>query len=236
MSNTEYRLISERYRAKGGGDPFRRWLALILVVVSISAAVLIFSRDTAWESRRKEARRLGLAAENGGRFPEARAHYETALVNHPYDWRTHLSLANLLNHRLNAPEDALRHYLYALAYAPEPALLAEAGKQVEILKLMRRGELENPHDAIEDMFLAMEAGAESIFYRRLSIILRHDAGAYWEGWRRRGRGTVTRMRIVGHRDGFYDALAELDFPDETSMSLHLYCPLKDIWRLEVGFP
>lgn len=236
MSNTIYRLSSERYRAKSGDDPLRRWAALMLVLLCIVAAFLVFSRDVSWESRRREARALGLTAEHNGNYEAARRHFEAAVANHPYDWETHLSLANILNYRLNDPDNALRHYLYALAYAPEPSLLRDAQNEVDVLNLVRRGQIENPHDALDDIFAALEANAESLFYRRLSIVLRADAKAFWDGWKQRGRGTVSGVRIVSRHDGFYDAMVELDFPDETAMSVHLYCPLGDIWRLELSFP
>lgn len=236
MSNTIYRFTSDRYRKKGGDDPLRRWAALMLVLICVVAAFLIFTRDIAWEPRRREARGLGLTAEHNGNYAVARIQYETALANHPYDWETHLSLANLLNYRLNDQDNALRHYLYALAYSPEPSLLRDAQSEVEILKLIRRGEIENPYDAIDDIFSAVESNAETLFYRRLSIVLRRDAKAFWEGWRKRGRGTVSGVRIVSRHDGFFDAQIELDFPDATSMSIHLYSPLRDIWRVELSFP
>ncbi len=44
------------------------------------------------------------------------------------------------------------------------------------------------------------------------------------------------MTIVSGHDGFYDAALELNFPDLTSMSMHLRAPIRDIWRLDLSFP
>lgn len=223
-------------RAMHSGGPLRRWLAIALILLSAAGAYFVFSRDIDWETRNKEARRLGLSAEHNGNFNAARAYYEAALANNPYDWETHLSLANILNHRLNNQNDAIRHYLFALAYSREPSLVESTNAEVEVLRLMRSGKLENPASALEDIFLAVEAGAEQSFYRRLSISTRDDWPVYWKNWNTRGRGQVTRTRIVSTHDGFYDAMIEMDFPDNTSMSIHMYCPLQDIWRLELSFP
>lgn len=223
-------------RAMNSGGPLRRWLAVTLVLISAAGAFMIFSRDIDWESRNREARRFGLTAEHNGNFEMARTYYEAALANHPYDWETHLSLANILHHRLNKQDDALRHYLYALAYSPEPSIVESTRAKIEILRLMRSGKLENPVHALEDMFLTLDAGAEQGFYRRLSISLREDGQTYWQNWMARGRGQITFTRISSTHDGFYDAQMELDFADNTSMSIHMYCPLQDIWRLELSFP
>lgn len=237
MANTELRMMSDRKRfRRGTGDPLRRWLALFLVLGSIAAAYVLFSRDVDWETRNRSARKQGDTAYHNGNYEAARAHYEAALANNPYDWETHLALASILGTKLNAPDDALKHYTFALAYSPEPSIVDGALQQIAILRLMRSGELENPFDALEDMFQAIEADAQSMFARRLSIGLRDDLDAFWNAWKARGRGSVASMNIISGHDGFYDAAIELDFPDDTTMFMHLRAPLRDIWRLDLSFP
>ena len=236
MPYSPFQFISDRHRARDPNDPLQRWVAVVLMLTAAAAAYLVFTRDVDWESRMREARQQGLTAERNGNFALARSFYESALANHPYDWETHLSLADILHHQLNNQQDALKHYLFALAYSPEPSIAERVQGEVVILRSIMSGELENPQDALEDMFLALENGAEASFYRRLSVVLRDDAKAYWEGWRQRGRGTVSTVRIASTHNGFFDAQVELDFPDGTAMSVHLYCPLRDIWRLDLSFP
>jgi hypothetical protein len=237
MHNTELRMISDRRRARRGqGDPLRRWLALFLVLASIVAAFSIFNRDVDWHSRNRLARKRGDTANHNGNYEAARAHYEAALANNPYDWETHLALADILAHKLNVPDGALTHYSFALAYSPEPSIVEGARQAITVLRLIRTGELENPYDAVDDMFRAMEGGARELFMRRLSIGLRADADAFWEAWNARGRGSISSIKIVYGHDGFYDAALELDFPDDTTMLMHFRCPLRDIWRLDLSFP
>ncbi|MCD8139914.1 MAG: hypothetical protein LUE17_09085 [Planctomycetaceae bacterium] len=236
MPNTTLRLLSDRYRTKGPGDPLRRWLAIFLALVSIVAASYIFSRDINWHNRAEEARQLGLTAYRNGNYELARGYFETALTNHPYDWSSHLNLANLLFRRLDDHEGALHHYLLSLAYSPEPSINEEVREAIDIIRLMQTGELEDPRDALQDMFLAVEDLAMPAFMRRLSIELGEDRHAYWEAWRARGPGAVTRVIITSNHNGFYDAFVELQYADGTEMSMHLICPLRDIWRLELSFP
>ena len=236
MHNTDLRLSSERKRVNGLTNPVRRWAALLLVLLALAASFLIFTRDVNWEGRNRVGRMHGDTAYRNGNYESARAHYEAALANNPFDWKTHLSLANILFHKLNDQSGALRHYLFAVAYSPEPEVVEEARELIQLLRLMRAGELENPYVAIAEMFLAVETGAADVFQRRLSIGLRDDTAVYWEAWRKRGSGSVTGMRLTSGRDGFYDAALELEFPDATSMLLHMRCPLRDIWRIDLSFP
>ncbi|MCD8350019.1 MAG: tetratricopeptide repeat protein [Planctomycetaceae bacterium] len=236
MPNTTLRLLSDRYRTKGPGDPLRRWLAIFLALAAIVAASYIFSRDVNWQKRAEEARQLGITAYRNGNYELARGYYETALANHPYDWVCHLNLADLLFRRLDNPDGALRHYLLSLAYSPEPSINEEVRESIDIIRLMRTGELEDPRDALNDMFMAVDTLAMPAFMRRLSIELGEDRLAYWNAWRARGPGTITRVIITSNHNGFYDAFVELHFEDGTDMSMHLICPLRDIWRLELSFP
>ncbi len=230
------RRLSDTERIRTYRHPGRRWLAIGMVALSIIAAIWLFSRDIEWENRRREARLNGLSAEANGNYQAAREFFELALANHPYDWKTHLSLARILNHRLGDYTGAMRHYYYALGYTPEPSAMQDVRSELEVLDMIRRGELENPRDAIEDMFLAMEAGTEQLFRYRLSRRLKDDFSAYWNAWRQRGRGDTVYCRIRNEKDGFFDANVDLVFPDATSMSMHLYCVKNQVWRLEISFP
>ena len=233
---TTLRLISDHHRNKGPGDPVRQAAALALALGALAAAYLVFSRDIDWENRAEKARQQGVIAYYNDDFELTRKYYETALANNPYDWMTHRSLANLLFRRLNDPTAALRHYLYSQAFSPEPGVNAEVKEEVDIIRLMRSGELENPRDAIDEMFQSVEAGAVAAFMRRLSTNLREDRLTYWDGWLRRGRGIVTRVVITSNKNGFYDAFVEMQFADGAAMSMHLMCQLRDVWRLELSFP
>jgi tetratricopeptide (TPR) repeat protein len=223
-------------KVRGVGNPRRRWLALVLIVLSLGAAVWVFNRDIDWKVRGREARILGLAAENDGDFATARRCFEAAVANNPYDWESHLSLADLLYHRLNDNSGALRHYYYALAYAADPDLRERVDEKVAILGMLRTGALENPVDALEEMELSVAEGAGGPFQRRLAPRLRQELSAYRAAWEQRGRGTVVYRNITNLRNGFYDAVLELDYADGTSMSMHFLCPIRDIWRLELSFP
>lgn len=215
----------------------RRVLAAVLVVLALLSALLVFSRDVEWRERRQEARRMGIMAEENGDYQIARRHFETALACHPYDWESHLSLAELLNYRIGDYENALRHYLYCLAYSPEPSAADPVRKKISILRLIRSGELEDPRDALADMLLAARMEARQTFERRLSEDLLPEAAHYLESWRRRGPGEVFYARVLSGRDGCFDATVGLSFPeDETLMSIHLRCRPRDVWQLSLGFP
>lgn len=233
MGNSTLRLNSDARRTQGPGSPFRRWLAVGLVLTAVAVAWFVFRRDVTWPARSRDAYRLGATAAHVGNFSLAREHFETALANHPYDWTVHHALANVLFHQLNDQDNALRHYLYTLAYSPDPAVDETVRAKIDVIRLMRAGELENPHDALEDMFLAVENDAEAAFRRR---VVADNGAPYWQAWKARGRGRVTNMRITSSHDGFYDSVLEIAFPDDTGMAMHFLCPLRDVWRLELSFP
>lgn len=235
MSQT-MRRTGDGGRVRGVGNPGRRWLALALIVLSMGAAGWIFNRDIDWDARRREARILGLEAANDGDFETARHRFEIAVANNPYDWESHLSLADILYHHLNDTPGALRHYYRVLAYNADFELDEEVGEKIAILTMLRTGALENPVDALTDMEISVEEGAKAAFQRRLAPRLRRELEAYWDSWEQRGKGKVVYRNITNLRNGFYDAVLELDYQDGTSMSMHFLCPVRDIWRLELSFP
>lgn len=235
MAGTTLRFISERKQGEGRGRGLR-WLALLLGVVAVVAAYLVFSRDVDWRTRNLDEKGLGETAYSNGNYMVARQHLLSAIANDPYDWEAHYQLASIMNRRLNDHEGALKHYLLALAYSPESSIVEPVRREISILRLIRSGELENPLEAIEDMFQCIESNARHTFMRRLELRLRRDGSAYWDGWRLRGRGKITGVTITSNHDGLYDAAIELQFPDQTSMLLHLQCPLRDIWRINLSFP
>jgi tetratricopeptide (TPR) repeat protein len=224
---------SNRRRRHGG---LQFWAALVLALVAGTAAWLVFSCDIDWPARNRAARRLGLAAEDAGDFPRARAHYEAALADNPYDWNTRLSLANLLNHRLGVRDEALRQYLLALAYSPDHEIIPATEEEIRILRLIRSGELEDPSLAVDDIFAAAGTGAKWLFLRRLDPTLRAGGESYWEGWKRRGRGEIRYSHVASGHNGLYDAVLELAFPDGAVMAVRLRCPLRNTWRLSLSFP
>lgn len=237
MHQSMTRLVfNSEKRMRGFHSPGRRWLAFFLVVASAGAAFWLLGRDIDWESRRREARRRGVEAEYNGNNELARRCYETALANNPYDWTTHLALARLLDRRLGDVTGALRHYLYTLAYTSDPSAEAEAREAVVILRMIRQGVLESPVHALEDMFLAVESGAEYAFSRRLGPGLREDLRVYWDAWNERGRGTVSYQVIDMIDEGHYDASLSVVFPNNVSMSMRLLCEKNDVWRLDLSFP
>lgn len=237
MQTTEIRRKSERGRLRSlPGDRLWRYAAIGLLILAVSAGWAVLSRDTGWELRSRAARAHGDTANRNGRYGDARLSYEAALRDDPYDWNTHLALADILAHKLNDPLSALRHYTYALAYSANPAIVDPARHEIAILGLLRSGELENPRDAAEDMFLAAGAAAKDAFAARLSPALAPHAEEFFEAWRTRGRGTVAGMRISSGADGFYDAALEVDFPGGTTMLMHLRAALRDVWRLDVSMP
>ncbi len=237
MQNTDVRTLSERKRIHSRpGDRPRRWLAIGLALIALAAAWAVLGRDVGWERRSRASRERGDTAGRNGNYEAARTLYETALANDRYDWETHLALADLLAHKLDDPGDALRHYTYALAYSGNPSIVEATRQEMTILRLMRSGELENPRDAVEDMFLSVEGGARDLFAQRLSGGLRPDEDAFWQAWTQRGRGSIEGMRIANGHDGLYDAALEVAFADGTTMLMHFRCPLRDIWRLDVSFP
>lgn len=234
MAGTTVRFTSERKRSRRGTA--RRLAAALLAVLALAGALSLFTRDVNWRARSHEAKRLAGGALHNGNYAAARDRYIEALENNPYDWEAHHRLASILNHNLNDPEGALRHYLYSLAYSPDSEIVEPTRREVNILRLIRSGELENPVEAIEDMFLSVESNARQAFSRRLELRLRRDGDAYWNGWRLRGRGTVVGTKITSNHEGLYDAAVEIMFPDETGMLLHMQSPLRDIWRVDLSFP
>ncbi len=225
---------SVRMRKRDGG--WSRRIAVVLLLAAIGVAAWLYQRDTDWEERSRDHRSRGVAAMNNNQYLEARVHFEAALAANPFDWTAHQLLARVFGNFLHDNSGALRHYLYALAYAPESTDVKEMTDQVDVLYLIRAGFLESPADAIEDMFLAVEAGAKSAFFSRLSPRLRGDFAAYWDGWSRRGRGVVTYQRVWKEQSGLYDARVSVAFPDQTALSMHLLCSARDTWRLDVAFP
>lgn len=236
MHGTTTRYLSGRDRDGGERRTLWRFLALAVGAGAVAVGIAVLARDVEWRHRGREAVRLGDGARDNGNYEAARDHYLRAIADNPYDWEAHHRLAAILNHCLNDHEGALRHYLLALAYSPDPGIVDATTREVTILRLMRAGELENPAQAIEDMFQAVESNARSAFVGRLDDPLWHAAEAYWQGWLRRGRGKVAAMKIASVQGGHYHAAVELGFPDETSMLLHLRCPPRDVWRLNLGFP
>ncbi len=230
------RRIPDTERIRGYRHPGRRWLAFILICSAIAGGAWLFSQDTGWETRQREARRHAHSAETGGNYVAARTFYETALANNPYDWETHLSLARILNRRFGDYDNAMRHYNFALGYAPDPAAMRNVQRELAVILMIRQGELENPWDAVEDIFLAVEANTEALFRLRLSPRLNDAPTAYWNAWRTRGRGTIVYCSVKDETDGFFDANIELVFSDGTSMSMHWYCVKGQVWRMEASFP
>lgn len=235
MGGTTVRFTSDRKRGPGRGG-WRRWLALLLGLLAVAGALTLFTRDVNWRARSHEAKRRAVGAYHNGNYEAARDAFIEALENNPYDWESHHRLAGLLNHRLNDPEGALRHYLYTMAYSPDSDIVEPTKREINILRLIRSGELENPVEAIEDMFQSVESNAPKAFMRRLEEQLRRDGDAYWHGWTQRGRGTVVWTKITSNHEGLYDAAVGITFPDETAMLLHMQCPLRDIWRVDLSFP
>ena len=233
---TTIRRQTELLRTRPRRRDARRWYLAALALVLLAAALWLFTRDTRWSIRQMEARERGLAAELNSQPVAARAAYEEALATNPYDWETHLSLAGIFYHWLNNHEGALRHYLLAMAYCPDPAMVDEISRAAGILSLIRDGSLENPADAIEDLFQAAETEAEHLFLQRLGPDLRGDFDLFWKTWRERGRGIVVYQTISLGSDGRYDAGVEITFPDGVDMFLRLGCRRRDIWRLNLSFP
>ncbi|MDR3077729.1 MAG: hypothetical protein LBV15_03075 [Planctomycetota bacterium] len=216
---------------------WRSWLpTLILPLAAAIGAVCLFTRDMSWESRWRESGRLGRAAERDGETVAARDFYEAALRDHPYDWETRLALADLLNYEFHDNAAALTNYLIAMAGIPGGTAPEETARQMRLLRLIRSGVVEDPVDAAEDMFLAVEAGTERAFRRRLSTVLIRDSAAYWEGWRRRGRGRIGSRRLMELPDGSYAAVLEASFPDRSRLSFRFAADARGVWRLELGFP
>ncbi len=227
--------LRNRRPREGAGD-LRFRAALLLVLCAAAAGWLVLSRDVGWPARRRTARARALAAESARDYPLARSHYEAALAADPFDWETRLGLANLLNHRLRVRDAALRHYLLALAYSPDSFVADETEAEIDVIRLLAEGGLEDPADALEDMFLAVEAGAKAQFAGRLDIWLLEGGDRVWDVWRGRGRGEIVFSRIESGGRGMYGATVELAFADGTSVSLLLRCPLRNIWRLSASFP
>lgn len=236
MNPNTIRRVSDRDGARGPRFLLMRWSAIFLATLTVCATIWLLGRDIGWESRLREAQAAADSAIKNGNFRSAKEHYLLALANQPYDWESHLALARLEMLRFNDYESALRHFLYALAYSPEQSTAQEVKGDIEVLRMIRRGELENPRDALEDMFLAVEEGARLVFLSRLAPNLESVSDAYWQAWSQRGRGFLNYCQIRGGNDGIFDANIELFFPDNTSMSMRFYCVKGSAWQLELSFP
>ncbi len=209
----------------------RMGAAIVFTLCAAGAAWLVFTRDVDWPVRNREARLRGHAAEGGGDYVLARSWYEAALASHPYDWDTRLQLANLLNYRLFDREGALVQYLYALAYSPDPSIAAETEAKVRVIRLLRGGELEDPADALEDIFVAAETGAEDLFLSRFAEEATGTEGNdLWEAWRGRGRGRVQFSRVESGRDGVYVALLEVEYPGGEAAPVRMRCRVRELWK------
>ncbi len=218
-------------RSRGVLELLRFYAAIIFALAAIAAACFVFTRDIGWPARSREARRRAHAAEADGDYLRARSAYEAALSGNPYDWETSLELANLLNHRLGLRADALRHYLRALAYSPDPSIIPETEAKIRILRLLRAGELEDPRDALEDMFTAAESGAKALFLRRLDRESRLEGEQRFREWRGRERGRTVLGRIEEDRNGRYEAMLDVHYPDGTEMPVRMRCLPRDVWRV-----
>ena len=214
----------------------RRAIALILLFSVCAMGVWLATRDFRWEQRAEEAKLRGTTARQNGAFKTASIHYQEVLANNPHDWEAHLALASLYDHRLDKPGEALKHYLYALAYSPEPSIAGEARSSVDIIRLRMAGDLENPADALDDMFMSVESGSRDLFRHRLGDSLRPDIDAFWNAWNARGRGSIIYSRIAVLGDNLYDAYIEISYQDGSEMSMHFVCVENDVWRLYASFP
>ncbi|MCL2000037.1 MAG: hypothetical protein FWG74_01265 [Planctomycetes bacterium] len=214
-----------------------RKIALFLLLATISLALWFFRRDTGRETEKWAVAAGAMTALDDRRsnFSETRNHLEAALAVNYQDWRTHHALAGVLSHFLSDNTGALKHYLYALAYAPEYADVGEITEQTDILQLIRAGLLENPAHAVEDMFLAVEAGTKNLFFDRLSLRLQEAFAACWDGWSKRGRGTVVWQSVIKEQSGAYGARLSVAFPDDRILSVRLRCSIRDRWLLDASF-
>ncbi|MCC8180749.1 MAG: hypothetical protein LIP23_07575 [Planctomycetes bacterium] len=214
----------------------KRWPYAVGALLLLLAAFWLFGRDTMWELRSREAKIRGEAAEFNNLPDIARINYESALASNPYDWETHLALAGILHHWLNDQDNAHRHYLYAMAYCPDDSVADEIGRTETIVRLMREGEIENPMDAVEDMFQAVEADAYRVFYHRLTPELNLYFDLFWHGWKSRGRGRIFYQNITLEDDGGYNAAVEIRFSDGTDLCARFRSRRHDIWRMSLSFP
>lgn len=208
----------------------------LLPGLAAGLTLLLASLDLDWERRSGEARAAARLAEELGEYASAAILYRAALADQPYDWESRLALADIQYRYDRDTSVALGNYLAALAAAPEEYAGAATARKMRILRLFRSGALEDPADAVDDMFLAIEAGAELAFARRFAPELLSDAGTYWSGWRERRRGKVVSRRIFENGGGPYGAIVELAFPDDSRMSVRLVGTESGAWRLVSGFP
>jgi hypothetical protein len=214
----------------------RREAAYLLPGLTASLLLLLSFLDLDWERRSIAARIAARLAEDRGVYASAAILYRAALADQPYDWESRLALADIQYRHDRDTSPVLGNYLIALAGTPEEYARADTAGKMRILRLFRSGALEDPADAVDDMFLAVEAGARRAFIRRLAPELLADAGAYWKGWRERGRGRMVSRRIFENGDGSYDAIVELAFLDGSQMSVRLAGTESGAWRLAYGFP
>lgn len=213
-----------------------RWIPPVLAAAALVAGTWMSSRNTDWEADNREERRLGLAAELDSQPLIAEKHFLAALRHNKYDWETHLSLATIEHHWNGNFDHALSHYLLALAYCPEPGQNEELSRQIALVTLLRDGALENPYDALTDMFAAVEEDSLHLFRQRLVPTLETDFEEYWDAWRKRGRGKPFYQYITPLPDGSYDAAVEVTYPDRSNLLIRLSCHRHDIWRLALSFP
>lgn len=223
--------FSDTVRGRDAVGPARRRLAGLLLFVVAALTAWVFLRDADWQARSRFARTMGLSSSRAGDMQQAIRHFEDAVTADPYDWRSHRNLADIQFNRPGNRNAAFKHYSLALAYAPPFIDMLGPNRQRDILALLRAGTIEEPADCLEDMFLAVDAGAKEAFRQRLSPNMARDFASLWEEWVRRGRGTV-RTRIIVPVDDGYRAEAKLDFPGRSPASVDMTCRPGSVWLVE----
>lgn len=217
-------------------DGLRTGLTTALFALCAACAAVLMTRDVNWRHNHDRAIELGDAAGRAGDYSLAERHYRRAVEFNPYSPLAHLNLGALLDRRLADNENAMKHYRYSQKFGGVEQYDAFIKNGIAILDMIGAGVLEDPAYALEDIFLAVEAGSLDSFKARLAPALAGDADRYWRSWRERGRGDLRYRRMRRRIGGRYDAALDIAYPDGTSMSMHFSCSPREPWRLSLAFP
>ncbi|MDR3212077.1 MAG: hypothetical protein LBU79_09205 [Planctomycetota bacterium] len=214
----------------------RNNLGLLLLLASVLLAIFVLTQDVNWQNDHNDCLSAAIQAAGEGSYDEALTFFQAALGFNPYSPEAHLGLGIILDHNFGDNIGALRHYQAALRENP---LLPDHQKAIfalPVLEAIISCRIEDPQDAIEDMWLAVTENMPLLFRSRLGPDALAQAEVYWQAWRERGRGKLVRRRVRLSEGHPYEVVLSYSFPNGEIKSLRFACQEGEPWRLDLAFP
>ncbi len=225
----EFRQIPARAQTKA-------LAAVGMLIVCLLLLSWIATRDLQWKRKHDAAMEHGTWAANADDFQAARDYYLQALIFNPYSPEAHYRIAEIYGSFFGENEEALKHYAAALDFAPKQQRAVEAANAIAVLEMIMAGILEDPVDAVEDMYIAASQQSLASFSNRLDPTLPGNAGAYMKAWSERGKGVLRHRRIRQRSDDEFDAVLSFSYANGDRMSMHFTCQPGQPWKLDASFP